>query len=318
MNTLLKDLLVEYLEYLELTKNMSQGTIKMYDFYLSDFITFTKSKLSKDPSIKDISESLIKEYRLNLNRRISSKSKQEYKRTTQKVYLVSIRSFLKWLISSKGYNTVPAEKIELGRSQAQVPKFLSGNDLKKLFGVQNLSKRSGLRDRAILELLFSTGMRVSELVNLNKDSMSDSVLSRGEFTVIGKGQKARTVYLSDLAKQALRSYLATRKDEFAPLFLRYSGVAMAENDLKGDSLRLTVRSVERLLKKYAMKAGIRDDITPHTLRHSYATDLLVNGADLRSVQELLGHANVSTTQIYTHVTNKRLKEIHEKFHGEIK
>jgi site-specific recombinase XerD len=311
----LKPLIAIFLEHLELEKNMSQGTIKMYHFYLSDFVEYLKQETGHEPDLEAITEQAIKNYRVNLNRRISGKSKKEYKRSTQKVYLVSLRSFLKWLVTKKGYNTIPAEKIELGRSEAQVPKFLDNKELHELMLVQNPAKKSGMRDRAMLELLFSTGMRVSELVSLNKDDFSSGVFDRGEFTIIGKGRKPRTVFLSDSAKNSLKAYLAVRNDPFAPLFLRYSGKQMDEDDPNGESLRLTVRSIERLVKKYAQKAGIRSDVTPHTMRHSYATDLLINGADLRSVQELLGHANVSTTQIYTHVTNRRLKEIHDKFHG---
>jgi len=308
-------LLTGFLEHLELVKNMSQGTIKMYAFYLLDFIAFVKEETGHEPLLEDISEEIVNKYRLNLNRRISGKSKLGYKRSTQKVYLVSLRSFLKWLSVDKGYNTISAEKIELGRAEAQVPKFLDNKELNELMLVQNPAKKSGLRDRAMLELLFSTGLRVSELVGLDKSDFTPAIFYRGEFTVIGKGRKPRTVYLSDRAKVALKAYLSVRNDEFEPLFVRYSGIDMAEGDATGESLRLTIRSVERLVKRYALKAGIREDVTPHTLRHSYATDLLAAGADLRSVQELLGHANVSTTQIYTHVTNRRLKEVYGKFHG---
>ena len=312
---LLKELLVEYLEHLELEKNMSQGTIKMYHFYLSDFLLFISRDTGHDATEKDLTEEVVKKYRLGLNRRISHKSKLEYKRTTQKVYLVALRSFIKWLILSKGYNIISPDKIELGRSEAQVPKFLSRSEVTELLSLQNPNKKSGLRDKAMMELLFSTGMRVSELVGLNKDDFTQAVLDRGEFSVIGKGRKVRTVYISDTAKQSLKAYLAVRTEEFEPLFLRYSGRAMDKDDTAGLSLRLTVRSVERLIKRYALKAGIRQDVSPHTLRHSYATDLLIAGADLRSVQELLGHSNVATTQIYTHVTNKQLKDVHLKFHG---
>jgi len=312
---LLKELLVEYLEHLELEKNMSQGTIRMYHFYLQDFLVFASKALGHEASEKDISEDLVKKYRLNLNRRVSNKSKLEYKRSTQKVYLVALRSFVKWLILSKGYNIISPTKIELGRSEAQVPKFLSRSEVLELLSLQNPNKKSGLRDKAMLEILFSTGMRVSELVGLNKNDFTTAVLSRGEFSVIGKGRKVRTVYISDSAKQALKAYLTVRTEDFEPLFLRYSGRAMDKDDVLGESLRLTVRSVERLIKRYALKAGIRQDVSPHTLRHSYATDLLIAGADLRSVQELLGHANVSTTQIYTHITNKQLKDVYQKFHG---
>jgi site-specific recombinase XerD len=186
--------------------------------------------------------------------------------------------------------------------------------MKRLFEVQDLNKRSGVRDHAILEMLFSTGLRVSELVGLNRDSVN---LNSGEFTVIGKGRKARTVYLSPSAIRWIKQYMGTRGDGYKPLFLRYSGKTMESGDTDGNSLRLTVRSVQRLVKKYITRAGISVDATPHTLRHTYATGLLKEGADLRSVQELLGHSNVSTTQIYTHVTNFQLHEVHKKFHKDI-
>jgi len=312
---LLKDLLKDYLEYLELNQNMSQGTIKMYDFYLGDFIEFTKKTISQDPKPLDITEDLAKRYRLNLNRRISAKSKKEYKRSTQKVYLVALRSFLKWLSILRGIDTLNHEKIALGRSEGRIPKFLDAQSVFRLLSVQNTNKRSGIRDKAILEVLFSTGLRVSEAVSLNKKDFTPQAIERGEFSVIGKGRKVRTVFLSASAKKSLRRYIAIRKDEFIPLFIRYSGKSMDKEDLEGNSLRLTPRSIERMVKKYALNAGIDSDISPHTLRHSYATDLLSSGADLRSVQELLGHSSVSTTQIYTHITNPRLKEVHEKFHN---
>ena len=206
------------------------------------------------------------------------------------------------------------EKILLGKVEDRIPKVLDDTQLKKLFEVQDLNKRSGVRDRAILEMLFSTGLRVSELVKLD---IGDVNLDSGEFSVLGKGRKVRIVYLSPSAKDWIRRYLSTRHDSFKPLFLRYSGKRMEEQDFDGESLRLTVRSVQRLVKKYVLRAGIAVDATPHTLRHTFATGLLSEGADLRSVQELLGHSNVSTTQIYTHVTNKQLKDIHKKFHKDV-
>jgi len=206
------------------------------------------------------------------------------------------------------------EQIILGKAEDRVPKVLNDEQMNMLFSVQDLNRRSGIRDRAILDTLFSTGLRVSELVSLDRDAVN---LDSGEFTVIGKGRKARTVYLSPSAITWIKKYLALRGDSFKPLFIRYSGKKMEPGDFDGESLRLTVRSVERLVKKYIWKAGISVDATPHTLRHTFATGLLSEGADLRSVQELLGHSNVSTTQIYTHVTNARLKDVHRKYHKDI-
>ena len=308
----LKILIAKYLEYCEVDRNLSQNTIKMYHFYLTDFISWIqKITEQENPRITDLDYDLIKKYRVDLNRRISSRSHEELKKSTQKTFLVALRAFLKYLVQEEDISILSPDKVVLGKPEAGVPKVLNREQLLALFGAQNLSKRSGLRDRAILELLFSTGLRVSELVNLNVDDVN---LNIDEFSVVGKGRKVRTVYLSDSAKKALGKYMSTRNDDFSPLFLRYSGRSMGENDIDGESLRLTVRSVQRLVKKYVVRAGISVDATPHTLRHSFATGLLREGADLRSVQELLGHSNVSTTQIYTHVTNLQLKEAHKKFH----
>ncbi len=257
---------------------------------------------------------LVKKYRLNLNRRISTKTNQEFKRSTQNVFLIALRAFLKYLVVEEGIEVIPPEQIILGKTEETLPKVLDEEQLSRLFETQNLNKRSGIRDRTILEVLFSTGLRVSELVSLNVDSVNTK---SGEFTVMGKGRKVRTVYLSDSAKDWLKRYLATRNDNFEPLFIRYSGKKMKEQDFEGESLRLTPRSIQRLVKKYITRAGISVDATPHTLRHTFATGLLKEGADLRSVQELLGHSNVSTTQIYTHVTNRQLKEAHKKFHKDV-
>jgi site-specific recombinase XerD len=287
----------------------------MYHFYLNDFLDWSSEYLQKDTILTtDLNVDLIKKYRVNLNRRISSKSHEEFKRSTQKTFLIAVRAFLKYLIVEMGLNVVSPEQIILGKSEDSSPKVLNDEQMKRLFETQDLNKRSGIRDRAILETLFSTGLRVSELVHLNVDSVN---LESGEFSVMGKGRKLRTVYLSPSARDWLRRYLSTRSDAFTPLFLRYSGKSMEVNDVLGESLRLTTRSVERLVKKYTLRSGISVDATPHTLRHTFATGLLREGADLRSVQELLGHSNVSTTQVYTHVTNKQLKDVHKKFHKDI-
>lgn len=311
----LNNMVIEYLEYCEVDRNLSLNTIKMYHFYLYDFMTWLQDMSgSTSLTVQDITVETVKKYRLNLNRRISTKSNEAFKKSTQKTFLVALRAFLKYLVVEKGFDTLSPDKIVLGKPEAVLPKVLDADQLKQLFEVQNLNKKSGLRDLAILETLFSTGLRVSELVGLAIDDIN---LVTGEFAVIGKGRKTRTVYLSQAAKTALTRYLGTRKDPFKPLFLRYSGKKMTQNDDDGESLRLTVRSVQRLVKKYILRAGIGVDATPHTLRHSFATGLLREGADLRSVQELLGHANVSTTQIYTHVTNPQLKEVHKKFHKDV-
>lgn len=313
--TNLDESIIKYLEYCEIDKNLSQNTIKMYHFYLTDFSAWLKNYLkTEDVKLSDLDLENIKKYRIALNRRISSKSNLQFKRSTQNTFLVSIRAFLKYLVVEESVEVLPPEKIILGKTEDTLPKVLNEEQLALLFEVQNLNKRSGIRDRTILEVLFSTGLRVSELVALNTDEIN---LKTGEFTVLGKGRKIRSVYLSNSAIKWIKMYLATRRDNFKPLFIRYSGKKMDEQDFEGESLRLTVRSVQRLVKKYTTRAGISVDATPHTLRHTFATGLLKEGADLRSVQELLGHSNVSTTQIYTHVTNRQLKETHKKFHKDI-
>ncbi|MFH1955778.1 MAG: tyrosine-type recombinase/integrase [Patescibacteria group bacterium] len=304
----------EFLEHCEIEKNLSQYTIKMYDYCLTDFCKFVKKQFNKDlVDISEITLEIIKSYRIDLNRRISSKSRESFKISTQNEFLVAVRSFLKFLVVEKDIKTVAIEKLHLAKPDARVPKFFNDEQLERFLAVQNIERKSGIRDRAILEVLFSTGLRVGELVKLNATDVKNAFDSK-EFNVIGKGRKVRTVYLSDSAVLWLKKYLSLRKDDYKPLFLRYSGKLPELNDPDGESFRLTVRSIQRLVKKYALKAGISIDATPHTLRHTFATDLLTKGADLRSVQELLGHSNIQTTQIYTHLTNPQLKEVFEKFH----
>jgi site-specific recombinase XerD len=287
----------------------------MYHFYLTDFAQWAKAVNKSDKFIlADLDEDLVKKYRIDLNRRISSKSNLEFKRSTQKTFLVALRSLLKYLVVEEKLGIMSPEQIILGKSEDRVPKVLNEEQMNMLFEVQDLNKRSGIRDRAILDTLFSTGLRVSELVKLNRDEVN---LDSGEFTVIGKGRKARVVFLSPSAIGWIKKYLSVRSDSFKPLFLRYSGKRMVPGDFDGNSLRLTVRSVERLVKKYIWKSGVSVDATPHTLRHTFATGLLSEGADLREVQMLLGHSSVSTTQIYTHVTDAKLKEIHRLYHKDI-
>lgn len=315
LNSNIADVALRYLEYCELEKNLSKNTIKMYHFYLTDFIDWmSSSRNGQKPKLSDIDVESVKNYRIYLNRRKSLKFHQEFKRSTQKTFLVSLRAFLKYLLVIEDLDMMSPDQILLGKDADRVPKVFNDDQLGRFFEVQDLNKKSGVRDRAILETLFSTGLRVSELVALNKDDVN---LQAGDFTVVGKGGKARVVYLSPSAIGWLKRYLATRNDAFNPLFVRYSGKKMEEGDFDGDSLRLTPRSVQRLVKKYVRRAGISIDATPHTLRHTFATGLLREGADLRSVQELLGHSNVSTTQIYTHVTNAQLKDVHKKFHKDM-
>lgn len=323
----INEAVLRFLEYCELDKNLSKKTVRMYGYYLEFFKDWlingkrsNKQELKekseefklKEPDfdVKDIDEKVIRNFRLYLSREYKNPHKGDLKRQTQNYFLVALRSFFRYLIK-QNMKVISPEMIELGKQGDRTIKFLSSEDLEKLFSAVTYDNIMGLRDRTILEVLFSTGLRVSELVSLNKEDINSKT---GEFTVIGKGQKARIVFISKRAKMWLSKYLNKREDAYKSLFIRYSGPSSKEG-LTDESRRLSVRSIERMIDKYRKKAGITKRIGPHVLRHSYATDLLSHGADLRSVQEMLGHKNISTTQIYTHVTNLRLKEIHEKYHS---
>jgi site-specific recombinase XerD len=298
----------QFLEYLEIEKNSSKLTIRNYRLYLQRFSDwFDKSYTGA--GIKDIDIDKIRKYRLYLSNWTDEKG-MTLKRVTQSYYIIALRSMLKFLIRSDK-QTLSPDKIDLPKTESKSLKFLEKNHLQTLFDSVDVSKNEekALRDRSILELLFSTGLRVSELSRLNRDQIN---FETREFGVIGKGGRARVVFLSDSAAHWLGQYFDRREDPWKPAFVRYSKEKVYEND--GEKMRLTTRSVERIVEKYVRQARIPVKATPHTLRHSFATDLLYNGADLRSVQEMLGHKNISTTQIYTHVTNPQLREIHKKFH----
>jgi site-specific recombinase XerD len=308
----IKDATTRFLEYCELDKNLSPKTVRMYSYY----ITFFRDWLSKETGDKDfnvekIDEEIIRKFRLYISNQYQNPHKGDLKRQTQNYFLVALRSMFRFLIKQKKKVLSP-EMIELGKRRDRNIKYLSPEDLKRLFDAIPTDSVRGLRDRAILEVLFSTGLRVSELAGLNRDQIN---LDTGEFGVIGKGGKARVVFISKHAKEWLQKYFSKRRDSFRPLFIRYSGPKDKEKGLTEDKLRLSVRSIERMIEKYRIKAGLPIRIGPHVLRHSYATDLLRHGADLRSVQEMLGHKNIATTQIYTHVTNTQLRKVHEKFHS---
>jgi site-specific recombinase XerD len=298
-----------FLEYTEIEKGRSLKTVENYNHYLSRFVSFAKVKKPEE-----ITHDLVREYRLWLNRQTAREGKRgvpttTLKKRTQNYYLIALRAFLKYL-AREGVLTLSPEKIELAKTPEHELDLISSQDLKRLLAAPEGESLVALRDRAILELFFSTGLRVSELCDLSRDLD----LGRDEFSVRGKGEKVRVVFLSDAAKAALKAYLAKRTDVDDALFVHIGqGGERASAKQKG-SLRLTPRSVERSVKHYAIKAGISKKVTPHVLRHSFATDLLENGADLRSVQALLGHANITTTQIYTHVTDARLKETYKQFH----
>lgn len=260
-----------------------------------------------DLKVSDIDGELVRKWRLWLNR-IQDDNGNNLSKTTQNYHLIALRGFLRYC-AKRDIKTLSPDKIDLAKTKRKQVTFLTPEEVQRLFDQPDLDTEIGMRDRAILELLFSSGLRISELTNLNKDHVN---LKRKEFMVRGKGQKDRPVFISDQAANWITEYLKTRRDTMQPLFIRYSGTQ--ENLNNGEFMRLTPRSIQRNINKYARLAGITKKVTPHTLRHSFATDLLMNGADIRSVQSMLGHSNISTTQIYTHITDPHLKKVHEKFH----
>ena len=301
----IKELKKQFLEYLEIERGRSLKTVENYDRYLNKFFNYSKIK---EPA--DINDDSLREFRLWLNRQPvgSGKNLGTYKKNTQNYHLIALRTFLKYL-AKRNVKSLASEKIELAKTPARDLDLVTSQELARLLAGPDSKDEKSLRDKAILELFFSTGLRVSELCSLNIDDID---MSRGEFPVRGKGEKIRVVFISDTAKQAVKEYLASRKDMAEVLFIN---VAKNSNQNKTDSPRLTPRSVERIVKHYAVKAGISRKLTPHTLRHLFATDLLQNGADIRSVQMMLGHSSISTTQIYTHMTDRQLQEIHKNFHN---
>lgn len=292
----------DFLEYLEIEQNRSQKTIANYDHYLTRLIDF-----AGDIKVSDIDAELIRKWRLWLNR-LGTNSSDEMGKSTQNYHLIALRSFLKFC-AKRNIPALSADKVELARTTRRQVTFLNEEELERVFAQPDLNSLGGVRDRAILELLFSSGLRVSELVSLDRDHIN---LKRREFMVRGKGQKDRPIFISPEATKWIEHYISKREDTARPLFVRYSG--RKQVDLSGNFHRLTVRSVQRLVARYALLAGITKHVSPHTMRHSFATDLLMNGADLRSVQALLGHSNIATTQIYTHVTDPHLRAVHEQFH----
>lgn len=296
----------QFLEHLEIEKNSSKLTIRNYRFYLERFRAWFE-KYQKETDIKDINTDIMRKYRVYLSQLTDEKG-MTLKKITQSYHIIALRSMLRYLIRND-LKTLAPEKIDLPKTESRSLLFLEPNHLRELFNAVDTGSEKGLRDRTILEMLFSTGLRVSELTRLNHDQLN---LKTREFGVIGKGSKVRIVFLSDSAVFWITKYMESRMDPYKPLFIRYAKGQSIEND--GEKMRLTPRSVERIVEKYVRVSRIPVKATPHTMRHSFATDLLSNGADLRSVQEMLGHKNISTTQIYTHVTNPQLKEVHRKFH----
>lgn len=306
------DLIDDFLEHLEIEVGRSKKTIENYRHYLERFVMLSQEILQKDeikPS--DIDKELIRKYRLLLNRYGSENGSEDLKIITQNYHLIALRGFLKYL-ARRDIKSLDPSLVDLPHIIRKQVTFLHFGEVEDMLEQIDLSTESGLRDRAIIELLYSSGLRVSELVNLNRDSIN---LERREFMVRGKGSKDRPIFVSKSAANRVQDYLDARTDSLPALFLNNSRNTQAV-DTSGNYRRMTARSVERIVEKYARLAGITKHVSPHTLRHSFATDLLMNGADLRSVQTMLGHADISTTQIYTHVTDAHLKEVHEKFHSD--
>ncbi|MBI5369918.1 tyrosine-type recombinase/integrase [Candidatus Uhrbacteria bacterium] len=303
----LQAFITDFLEYLEVERGRSARTIRNYDFYLRRFAQFAGNILPPK-----ITRETVHRYRLFLNRLEQGRQEVTLKKSTQNYHLIALRSFLKYL-SRHDVASLPAEQIELAKQSKRTVDFLEADELARLLAMPQKihSGLIALRDKAILELLFSAGLRVSELTGLKIEQIN---LKRDEFTVRGKGDKPRLCFLSDSAKEAIRGYLERRRDPSPFLFVSHDRAKSGRKD----GGPLTPRSVERSVEHYAVSAGITKKITPHTLRHTFATDLLMSGADIRSVQSMLGHESITTTQVYTHITNSQMKEVHKRFHGKQK
>lgn len=300
----MSELILDYIEHLEVEGGRSAKTAENYRRYLERFIEF-----ADDITVDKITPELIRKYRLWLNRHKNDNG-EELATITQAYHLIALRGFLKYLLK-RDISSLSPDKIELPKIARKQVTFLHYDEVARLLDTIPLDSEVGLRDRAIIELLFSSGLRVSELVNLNRDHVNTK---RREFMVRGKGQKDRPVFIGEAAAERVDDYLASRLDNLPPLFLSYS--RNNATTTSGEFRRLTARSVQRIINRYARLAGITKHVSPHTMRHSFATDLLMNGADLRSVQSMLGHSNIATTQVYTHVTDEHLREVYERFHSD--
>lgn len=306
----LDELITDFLEYCEIEKGHSELTIRNYDHYLRRFLDFLQEGRARSVTPRVITQDTIRSYRLYLNR-LDGINGEQMKKITQNYHLIAIRAFLKYL-SKRDVVSLAPEKIELADAKRKQIGFLEPREVEDLFAAPaKFEKKAEVaaRDTAIMETLFSTGLRVSELCNLDRDKVN---LERREFSIRGKGGKDRVVFISPSAAGAISSWLKYRKDSAKPLFIHFSGL---KDEEEGDFMRLTPRSIQRLIAKWAKLAGITKRVTPHVLRHSFATDLLINGADIRSVQAMLGHSSITTTQMYTHVTDQQLREVHKAFHG---
>ena len=309
----ISELVADFLESLEIEKGRSTKTVENYGLYLSRFIDLITEDFEGQEMIKpsDITPEVLRRFRLKLNRFSDNQNKERLSALTQSYHLIALRGFFKYL-AKRGIKSLDPSLIDLPRAAKKQVTFLHFDEIERLLAEIPLDTESGLRDRAIIELLFSGGLRVSELCGLDRDSIN---LERREFMVRGKGKKDRPIFIDKSTAECIEDYLNMRTDTLPALFLNNSANQQIPST-SGDFRRLTPRSIERIVQKYTRLAGITKHVTPHTMRHSFATDLLMNGADIRSVQSLLGHANISTTQIYTHITDPHLKEVHEKFHSE--
>lgn len=309
----ISELVADFLESLEIEKGRSTKTVENYGLYLARFIDLITEDFEGQEMIKpsDITPEILRRFRLKLNRFSDNQNKERLSALTQSYHLIALRGFFKYL-AKRGIKSLDPSLIDLPRAAKKQVTFLHFDEIERLLAEIPLDTESGLRDRAIIELLFSGGLRVSELCSLNRDSIN---LERREFMVRGKGKKDRPIFIDKSTAECIEDYLNMRTDTLPALFLNNSANQQIPSTT-GDFRRLTPRSIERIVQKYTRLAGITKHVTPHTMRHSFATDLLMNGADIRSVQSLLGHANISTTQIYTHITDPHLKEVHEKFHSE--
>lgn len=305
------DLIQEFLQFVEIEMGRSVATVRNYELYLNRFYEICSENLDHEMRPEDITPEMLRKYRLRLNRLEVDEHGGRLTATTQAYYLIALRGFLKYL-ARRNINSLDPSLVDLPKTHRPQVTFLHFDEVQDMLDAIDLETETGLRDRAIIELLFSGGLRVSELCKLNRDDIN---LERKEFVVRGKGSKDRPIFIDESAADRVAAYLAVRHDSLPALFLnnsRHTG----ETNTNGDYRRLTPRSIQRIIEKYTRAAGITKHVTPHTLRHSFATDLLMNGADLRSVQSLLGHSNISTTQIYTHITDTHLKDVHKKFHSE--
>ena len=311
----ISDLISDFLESLEIEKGRSTKTTENYGLYLARFLDLITQDFPEGATIKpaDLTPEILRKFRLRLNRFDDNQNHERLSALTQSYHLIALRGFLKYL-AKRGIKSLDPSLVDLPRAAKKQVTFLHFDEVSRLLSEIPTDTETGLRDRAIIELLFSGGLRVSALCNLNRDSIN---LARREFMVRGKGKKDRPIFIDQTTAEHIEEYLNARTDTLPALFLNNSSNQNIP-DTSGDFRRLSPRSIERIIGKYTRQAGITKHVTPHTFRHSFATDLLMNGADIRSVQSLLGHANIATTQIYTHITDPHLKEVHEKFHTETK